>query len=131
MGKINWLEKLNWTEEHLEDLRYTGYLYIKQGKYDIALPFFEALTVLDPENSYDAQTLGAVYLQLNQPNKAMKQFNRALKIEPNHPATLLNVAKAFFMVGKTEEGLKIAHILKTNSEKHVANTAKALILAYE
>jgi tetratricopeptide (TPR) repeat protein len=130
MGRINWLEKLKWTEEHIEDLRYTGYSYIKQGKYDIALPFFEALTVLDPTSAYDAQTLGAIYLQLNQPNKAMIQFNRALKIDSGHPGTLLNVSKAFFMVGKTEEGLKIAHILKNNKDKAVANIAKALILAY-
>jgi tetratricopeptide (TPR) repeat protein len=131
MGRINWLEKLKWTEEHIEDLRYTGYSYIKQGKYDIALPFFEALTVLDPASAYDAQTLGAIYLQLNQPNKAMIQFNRALKIDSGHPSTLLNVSKAFFMVGKKDEGLKIAHILKNNSDKAVANIAKALILAYE
>lgn len=131
MSKINWLEKLKWTEEHIEDLRYTGYSYVKQGKYDIALPFFEALTVLDPSSAYDAQTLGAIYLQMNQPNKAMIYFNRALKAESGHPATLLNVAKAFFMLGKKEEGLKVAHILKTNKDKAIANVAKALILAYE
>ncbi len=74
MGRINWLEQMGWTEDHLEDLRYAGYAYIRQGKYDIALPFFEALSVLDPESSYDAQTLGALYLQLNNPVKALKAF---------------------------------------------------------
>jgi regulator of sirC expression with transglutaminase-like and TPR domain len=72
MGRINWLEKLGWKEEHIEDLRYTGYSYIRQGKYDIALPFFEALTILDPESVYDAQTLGAIYLEINEPAKALK-----------------------------------------------------------
>ena len=84
MSRINWVEKLNWTQEHIEDLRYTGYSYIRQGKYDIALPFFEALVVLDSESSYDSQTLGAIYLQLNLPTKALKCFDKALKLEGDH-----------------------------------------------
>lgn len=130
MGTINWLERLGWTEEHVEDLRYTGFAYVRQGKYDIALPFFEALAVLDPDNIYDAQTLGAIYLEINQPAKAMQNFERALKIEGEHGPTLLNLTKAFFMLGKTEEGLRLAHILKNEPNPAIANIARALILAY-
>ena len=104
MSKINWLEKLGWTEEQLEDLRATGYAYIRQGKYDIALSFFEALVIFDPESSYDAQTLGALYLQLGNPSKALKFIDKALKLEGDHSPTLLNLSKALFMLGKREEG---------------------------
>ena len=131
MAKINWLKTLNWTEEHLEDLRVAGYAYIRQGKYDIALPIYEALAVLDPESAYDAQTLGAIYLQINQPLKALKSFDKALKLEADHAATLLNVTKALFMLGRKEEGLKLAHILKREKNAQIANTASALIMAYE
>lgn len=130
MSKINWLTSLGWTEEQLEDLRYAGYAYLRQGKYDIALSFFEALTVLDPESAYDAQTLGALYLQLNNPVKALKYFDKALKIEGDHAPTLLNLCKALFMLGKKEEGLKLANILKNEPDSTISNTAKALILAY-
>jgi tetratricopeptide (TPR) repeat protein len=130
MGKIDWLQKLGWNEEHIEDLRYTGYSYVRQGKYDIALAFFEALNALDPESAYDAQTLGAIYLEINQPNKALKCLDKALKLEAEHGPTLLNLAKAFFMLGKTEEALKLSHILKNESNTAIANVAKALILAY-
>ena len=130
MGKINWCQKLKWTEEHIEDLRYTGFSYIRQGKYDIALPFFETLAVINQENVYDAQTLGALYLELNEPVKALKYFDRALKLEAEHGPTLLNLAKAFFMLKKKEEGLRLVNILKNDSNKLVANTAKALVLAY-
>lgn len=131
MGSINWMDKLGWTDEHIEDLRYTGYSYIRQGKYDIALAFFEALAVVDPNSAYDAQTLGAIYLQLNQPNKALFYFDKALKLETtNHGPTLLNLAKTFFAMGKKEEGLKLAHILKNESDTTISNIAKALILAY-
>lgn len=130
MSAIDWKKKLNWTEEHLDDLRYTGYAYLRQGKYDIAVTFFEALTVLDPENAYDSQTLGALFLQIGQPQKAIKWLDNALKIEADHGPTLLNLCKALFMVGKKEEGLKLAHILKNEPSLSISNMAKALILAH-
>ena len=130
MGRINWLRELGWTEEQLEDLRNTGYAYIRQGKYEIALPFFEALVVFEPESSYDAQTLGAIYLQVNQPKRALKAFDRALKLDADHAPTLLNLTKALFMLGRKEEGLKLANILKNEKDGAISNVAKALILAY-
>jgi tetratricopeptide (TPR) repeat protein len=130
MGRINWQQSLGWTEEQLEDLRFTGYSYIRQGKYDIALPFFEALVVINPDQAYDAQTLGALYLQLGQPEKAAKSLDKALKIETDHGPTLLNLAKALFMLGRIKEALKLAEILSREPDSSIANIAKALILAY-
>lgn len=130
MGRINWRESLGWSEEQLEDLRFTGYSYIRQGKYDIALPFFEALSVINPDNAYDAQTLGALYLQLGQAEKAAKSLDKALKIETDHGPTLLNLTKALFMLGRTKEALKLAEILSREPDSSIANIAKALILAY-
>jgi len=130
MPIIDWKEKLGWDEEQLEDMRYTAYAYIRQGKYDIALPFFEALSLLDPESAYDAQTIGAIYLEQNEPSKALIYFDKALKLEGDHAPTLLNTCKALFMLGRKDEGLKLANILKNENSAAVANVAKALILAY-
>lgn len=130
MGQINWLESLKWNDEQLEDLRVVGYAYIRQGKYDIALPLFEALCVLDPESAYDAQTLGALYMQIGNPSKALKCFDKALKLETDHTPTLLNLAKTFFMLGKKQEGLRLANILKNDQNPSISNVARALLLAY-
>lgn len=130
MAKVNWREKMHVTEDQIGDLRYAGYSYLRQGKYDIALRFFEALIILDPESSYDAQTLGALYLEVGNPGKALLQFDRALKLEADHAPTLLNLCKAFFMLGRVEEGLKLAHILKGNSDAKASSISRALILAY-
>lgn len=130
MSRIDWKKEMGWTDDQLDDLRFTAYAYIRQGKYDIALPIFEALSVMNPDNAYDAQTLGALYLQLNNPVKALKSFDKALKLEADHAPTLLNVTKALFMVGKTDEGLKLANILKNEPDAAISNVAKALILAY-
>jgi len=130
MGRINWLETLGWSEEQLEDLRLAGFAYIRQGKYAIALPIFEALVVFDPESAYDVQTLGALYLQLGQAEKALKYLDRALKLEVDHTPTLLNLTKALFMLGRKHEGLKLAEILSREPNPAISNVAKALLLAY-
>lgn len=131
MSKINWMEQLGWTDEQIEDLRYTGFSYVRQGKYDIALSFFEALTTLDPKNVYDIQTLGAIYLQLNQQDNAIKSLKTALALEPPTPAPiLLNLAKTYFSIGKKEEGIQIIRNLKNDTNPAISNMAKALLLAY-
>src|ERR1700758_118669 len=107
MSRIDWRKRLGWTEDHLEELRNAGYSYIRQGKYDVALPFFEALVILDPDSAYDAQALGALYVQTNQPEKAIKYLDRALQLDADHSPTLLNLAKAFFMCGRTDDGLRL------------------------
>jgi tetratricopeptide (TPR) repeat protein len=130
MGRINWLQVLGWKEEQLEDIRLAGYSYIRQGKYDIALPFFEALCAFDPGSAYDLQTLGALYLQLGKPERALKTFDKALKIEADHAPTLINLTKALFMLGRTHEALKLCEILSKEADPFVSNMAKALLLAY-
>ncbi len=130
MSKINWKEKLRWTEEHLDELRNIGYSYIRQGKYNIALPLFEALVVLNGESIYDTQTLGAIYVQVNEAEKAIKMLDRALQLEADHAPTLLNLAKAFFMSGKTQEGFRLVNILKNDANPFIAGTAAALSLTY-
>lgn len=131
MAKVNWLERLGWNEDQLDEVRVLAYAYIRQGKYDIALPFFEVLTILQPDNAYDAQTLGALHLQLGNPAKSLRYFDRALKIEPNHAPTLLNLAKALMMLGNRDEGLKVARVLKSNPDPYVSSMAEALLLAFE
>lgn len=130
MSRINWLEVLGWKEEQLEDIRLAGYSYIRQGKYDIALPLFEALCTFDPNSAYDLQTLGALYLQLGEAEKALKTLDKALKIEGEHAPTLINFTKALFMVGRTHEAIKLCEILVKESDPFVSNMAKALLLAY-
>lgn len=130
MSEINWLEKLNWGEDHIDDLALAGYAYIRQGKYDIAIRFYKALVVLDPSDAYYAQTLAGLYMQLGKPEKALPYFDIALKLEGDHAPTMINLCKTLFMLGRTEEGLRLAELLKSEPIPSISNQAKALILAY-
>jgi len=96
MSQADWLSILGWGTDELEDLRFVGYSYIKQGKYDIACTFFEALVILNPDSVYDMQTLGALYLQKGNNLMALNYIEKALKLNPKDLPTLLNRSKALF-----------------------------------
>lgn len=130
MSDINWLEVLDWGKDELEDLRFVGYSYLKQGKYDIALTFFEALAVLNPKNAYDLQTLGALYLQVGNNLMALNYIERSLKIDPNHLPTKLNRAKALFSLGYKRQGQREAEGLVKVEDPAISDGASALLLAY-
>jgi tetratricopeptide (TPR) repeat protein len=130
MGKRNWMETLHWTSDHTEEIRHVAFAYIRQGKYDIAIPLFEALCILETDNVYDLQTLGALYVQINKPEKAIICLNKALQLDAEHGPTLLNLMKAFFMKGQIEEGKRLATILQKDSDPYIAGTAAALLMCY-
>ena len=130
MTKINWLELLGWNETQIEDIRIVGYSFLKQGHYDHALKFFEALAILSPNHAYDLQTLGALYLQIGNNLSALRYLERALKLDTLHEPTLLNRAKALFLLGYKKQGFIQAKNLEDSTNQHIANQATALLLAY-
>jgi tetratricopeptide (TPR) repeat protein len=130
MSSVNWLEILGWQQEELEDLRFVGYAYIKQGHYDIALKFFDALVILAPDSSYDLQTLGALYLQKGNNLMALNYLEKAIKLDPKHLPTLLNRTKALFFLGYRRQGAIQARILEQCADSQIAGQASALLLAF-
>lgn len=130
MARRDWKKTLGWTDSHTEEMRYAAYSYVRQGKYDIALPLFEALSLLEPESVYDLQMLGAIYVQINKPLKAIKCLDQALQIEGDHSPTLLNLTKAFFMAEKIDDGIRLARILQNDKDPYIAGQAAALLLSY-
>ncbi|MBF8263063.1 MAG: hypothetical protein HW387_728 [Parachlamydiales bacterium] len=128
---MDWLEVLGWDEKQIADLRATGCTYIQQGVYSTALKYFEALSVLNPSNSYDLATLGALHLQLGNGLQALDFIDRATKVEPQSLETRLNRAKALFMLGYRRQGLLQAMELEKCDDPGVASQASALVLAYK
>jgi tetratricopeptide (TPR) repeat protein len=127
---MDWLEILGWDEEEIADIRSAGYSYIQQGAFDIALKYFEALNVLSPSNTYDMETMGALYLQTGNGMRALDYIDRALKLEPDNLQIRLNRAKALFMLGYRRQGLLQALELEKCEDESIATEASALVLAY-
>lgn len=130
MSSVEWSDVLGWDGEAIEDLRYLGYAYIKQGKYDIARSFFEALMTLSNQNPYDLQTLGGIYLEVGKNLQALNTIEQALKLDPHHSETLLNRAKALFALGYRRQALAQTNSLLKDANPLIANQASALLLAY-
>ena len=128
---MNWLQYLGWSDKQLQDLRFLGYSYFSQGKFDIAINFFEGLLVLDNENVYDLQELGALYLEKGQSLKALDYLDKALKKDPSYLPSLVNKTKALFSLGYKNQGLALARSLLSCGDKTIENLAEALILAYK
>lgn len=130
MSKVNWQEILGWKEDQLEDIRFVGYTYIKEGHYKTALRFFEALIVLNPGNEYDLQTLGALYLQTGDNQSALNYLERAIKINDSHLPTLLNRAKALLQLGYKQQAASQMETLLTCDEPEIADQASALLQSF-
>lgn len=130
MARPNWNQILGWTADQIDDLRLLGFSYLKQGKYDVATPIFEALVLLAEDSAYDLQTLGALYLETGQNLQALNTIEQALKIDPSHDTTLLNRTKVLFALGYKRQALAQAKALELLSNQDVANQAKALLLAH-
>jgi len=130
MATVNWTELLGWSTDQLQELRYAGFSFLKEGKYDKALLFFEGLIVLAPDSAYDHQTLGALYLEMNQLEKALETINLALEIDPSHEPTLLNKVKTQLLMGQINEALLLAEALSKSLNPVIAGDASALLLSY-
>lgn len=127
---MDWQNYLELPDESIEDLRSVGYLYVKQGCFDIALDFFNALLILNPNNAYDFFMMGALYLQKGEYLLALQHLDEALKIEPTNAMMQLNKVKALFSLGYVTEALKLAKVLTLNKDVNLSSQAKALINAY-
>lgn len=130
MSNVNWRELLGWSADQLEELRFTGFTFLREGKYDKALLFFKALTVIDPTSIYDTQTLGALYLQMGQGVKAIDTLNVALNLDPTHEPTKLNKVKALIMLHQTREAITLARALQKSADLTISGDASALLAAY-
>ena len=130
MDKIIWNEVLGISDREKEDLCFAGYSYIRQGHYDTAMTFFEALSILEPENAYYLQTLGALYLEKKNYLMALNYIEKSLRYSPDHPQALLNRAKALFSLGYKKQAIVQSQKLATHSDETIANSATALLLAY-
>jgi cytochrome c-type biogenesis protein CcmH/NrfG len=72
-------------------------LYFDAGKFDQAIPWYEAGFKLNPKDVDASTDLAVCYYYINDADKALKQVAQSLAIDPRHPKTLLNqgIIRAF------------------------------------
>lgn len=130
MLDIDWKEIMGWGEAQIRDARSIGYLYYKQGAFDIAAKCFEALITINPHALYELQTLGAIYLEMRRPKEALEMLDRALSIQPGHEPTLFHRCKALLASGDKAGAFEIAHLLENSTDQMIAKSARSLLAAH-
>jgi cytochrome c-type biogenesis protein CcmH/NrfG len=72
-------------------------LYFDAERYNDAIGWYTEALKLQPNDADVSTDLGVSYYYTNQPDRALEQFERSLKVNPTHVKTLLNVGvvKAF------------------------------------
>lgn len=130
MAQVDWKKILGWSKEQCDEFRLAGFSLLREGKYNRAIIYFKALVILNPDNVYDLQTLGALHLQLGENEEALIHLNKALELDPSHEPTKLNKIKAQLLTGKKEEAFALARQLEKSPDLTIASDASALILAY-
>ena len=67
-----------------------GNLYFDAERFQDAAKWYEEALKLRPKDVDVSTDLGVAYYSLNQPDRALAQFEYSLKVDPKHAKTLLN-----------------------------------------
>jgi len=72
-------------------------LYFDSHRFGQAIPWYEEVVALMPDDVRASTNLGISYYYVGSPERAVEQLERSLEIEPTHAQTLisLGVVKAF------------------------------------
>jgi tetratricopeptide (TPR) repeat protein len=74
-----------------------GNLYFDAKRYDLAIPWYEASLRLNPKDIGVSTDLAVCYHSIGDPDRALRQIDQSLAIDPRHAKTLLNqgIIRAF------------------------------------
>ena len=89
----------------------------KQAKYAEALQEYQIVLAYHQELTQAYGKIGLCYYRLNEYDKAIEAFKKALDKEPLVPDILINLSAIYFEKGNLEEGLKYFKLLDENTLK--------------
>lgn len=79
-------------DESTSYLAWKGQQYIQEEELEDALPIYEHLIQIEPENAFHHFHLGYVYSKMGRLNEAEMSWQTAIKLEPNMPEAHYNLA---------------------------------------
>ncbi|HEX8474452.1 MAG TPA: tetratricopeptide repeat protein [Pyrinomonadaceae bacterium] len=91
-----------WTAEELRLVADLGFALAEQGRHQEAITVFEGLAALAPATGYFQSALGALWLRMNEPRRALEYLEAALKADAQDLAALINCGEAYLQLGERE-----------------------------
>ncbi len=103
-------------------------LYFDAERYGDAVKWYEDAMKLDARNADVSTDLGVSYYYLNQPDRALQQFEHSLAVNPKHTKTMLNlgIVRAFGkqdLEGASKAWQQVVEIAPASPEGQAAKRA--------
>lgn len=132
------LAKLKANPKDTDTLAQVGNLYYDAQQFNVAVDYYAQILAITPKNAAVRTDMGTAYLYLNNPDRAIQEFQTALKDNPKHGQALFNLGMAQWR-GKGDAPAAIASwekLLKTvpdfpereNVEQMIAQAKKHMNL---
>jgi cytochrome c-type biogenesis protein CcmH/NrfG len=105
-----------------------GNMYFDAGRFQEAADWYQQALKIHPNDVNASTDLGIAYYYMNQPDKALAQFDTSLKIDPAHGKTLLNIGivRAFAksdLKGAADAWQKLLEVAPSSEEARAARQA--------
>jgi cytochrome c-type biogenesis protein CcmH/NrfG len=105
-----------------------GNMYFDAGRFQESAQWYEAALKIHPKDVNASTDLGIAYYYMNEPDRALAQFDRSLAVDPAHAKTLLNVGivRAFGkqdLKGAAEVWQKVLAVAPSSEEAGAARQA--------
>jgi tetratricopeptide (TPR) repeat protein len=84
-----------WKAEEMRVVADLGYALAEQGRNEEAAVIFEGLATLTPATAYFRAALGALWLRMDEPRRAIRHLDVALRADPRDALSLLNRGEAY------------------------------------
>ncbi len=103
-------------------------MYFDAGRFQEAAEWYEQALKIHPKDVNASTDLGITYYYMDQPDRALAQFDRSLGVDPGHAKTLLNVGivRAFGkkdLKGAAEVWQKVLVVAPSSEEARAARQA--------
>lgn len=74
--------------------------FLRQKRYETALPYYREITVRQPDNAFAFYKIGYCFAALNRYQDAIAAYDRALQIRPDYYAAHANLSRALEKLGQ-------------------------------
>jgi tetratricopeptide (TPR) repeat protein len=95
-------------EDHWESAQ-EGAELLSEGNYAEALEALRVLAAREPDNEYAHYYLGCAHYELEQFDKALKCYVRALELVPTYLGAMVHAGHTLRMLGRYNEAIRMAH----------------------
>lgn len=92
-------------ENNIEVLQRSGYVAMKNSKYDEAKEYYEKIISLDADDDMAHSSLANAFHKLGDEENAEKHHEEAIRLDPEYAPHHFNYANTLFDLGRTQEAL--------------------------